>query len=237
MATAKQIIDEAIDLSNAGDYQKAHKLLIEAIKLDPSNAQAHFERAIVLMDMNRDEDALPDLDRCLELNPAFPGARDWRARALAGTGSLQRAAKERLKSLREHPDGKYEGMGVNPQEWADCADAYAKAGDANTAATLLEEYLADHAGKVSTYARFETAPLRMLARFLLQSGDVDRAASLARAAYSNEKHRCPMDFLVYALALEAIGHKEEALKVAEEALQQNDEMEEAITLRKRLRSR
>ncbi len=236
MATAKQIIDEAIDLSNAGDYRKAQKLLTKAIKLDASNAQAHFERAIVLMNMDRDEDALADLDRCLALDAAFPGARDWRAKALAGTGSLQLAATERLKSLREHPDGKYKGMGVSPQEWAECAEAFVQAGDTKTAIALLEEYLADHAKKVSSYARFETAPLRMLARLLLQVGKTDRAASLARTAYSNEKHRCPMDFVVHALALEAVGHKEEALKVTEEALRQNDQMDEAIALRQRLRS-
>jgi hypothetical protein len=45
-----------------------------------------------------------------------------------------------------------------------------------------------------------------------------------------------MDFLIYALALEAVGHKEEALQVADEALRQNDQMEEAIALKKRLHS-
>src|SRR5690242_19488985 len=100
MVTANQIIDEAIDLSNAGDNRKAYKLLSKAIKLDASNAQAYFERAIALMNMDRDQDALLDQDQCLALEPDFPGARDWRARALAGTGSLQLAAQERLKSLR-----------------------------------------------------------------------------------------------------------------------------------------
>jgi hypothetical protein len=76
----------------------------------------------------------------------------------------------------------------------------------------------------------------MLARLLLRAGSRP-CASLARAAYSNEKHRCPMDFVVYALALEAVGHKEEELKVTEEALRQNDQMDEAIALRRRLRSR
>jgi tetratricopeptide (TPR) repeat protein len=237
MATAKQIIDEAIDFSNAGDYRKAHKLLTKAIKLDSSNAQAHFERAIALLNMDRDEDALPDLDRCLQLDPAFPGARDWRAKALTGTGSLQLAAKEQLKSLREHPNGKHAGMGVCPRDWADCADAFVKAGDTKTAVDLLEEYLAVHAKKVTLYARFETAPVRMLSRLLLDAGEAERSAHLARTAYLNKKYRCPTDFVAYALALEALGHKEEALKVTEEALEQNDQMEEAIALRRRLRSR
>jgi tetratricopeptide (TPR) repeat protein len=234
MATAKKLIDQAIELSDAGKYRKAHDLLTKAIKLDGSIAQAYFERAISLMGMDRDRDALPDLDRCLELDPAYPGARDWRARALSSTGSLQLAAEERLRSLREHPNGPYPRMGVCPQEWADCAEAFAKAGDTARAVALLEEYLSKYARKVTAYASFETAPLRLLARLLLQAGEADRAATLARTAYSNIKHRCPMDFVVYALALEAVGDKQEALKVAEEALRENDQMEEAIALKRRL---
>ena len=188
------------------------------------------------MDLDRDQDALADLDRCLELDPTFPVRQDWRAKALAGTGNLQLAAQETLKALRAHPEGKYAGMGVCPQDWADCAEAFVKAGDVKTATALLEEYLAKYAQKVTSYACYTTAPLRMLARFLLQAGDADRAAGLARTAYSNIQHRCPMDILVYALTLEAIGHKEEALQVAEEALRINDQEQEALALRERVRS-
>lgn len=138
MSTARYMFCEAIDLSDAGDYRKAHKLLTKAIRLDPNNAQAYFERAIVCLNMDQDQQALPDLDRCLELDPHFPGARDWRARALEGTGSLHLAAHERLKSLREHPEGRHSGMGVSPQDWAECAEAFARVGDTETAIALKQ---------------------------------------------------------------------------------------------------
>jgi tetratricopeptide (TPR) repeat protein len=233
MASAKELIDEAIDLSDAGKYRQAHKLLTKAIKTDSSNPQAYFERAIVLMNLDRDKDALPDLEQCLQLDPAYLGARDWHAKALAGAGSLQMAAEEMLRSLREHPDGEL-GMSVSPQKWADCTAAFANVGETKKAVALLEEYLQQHAKKVSAYVRAETAPLRMLSRLLLETGQPERAVKLARSAYSNVKHRCPMDFVVCALALEAAGSEKEALKVACEALQQNDQMEEAIALKRRL---
>jgi tetratricopeptide (TPR) repeat protein len=234
MVTAKQIIDQAIDLSDAGNYHKAYSLFTQAIKLDRFSAQAYFERAMVLMNMDRVVEALVDFDECLKLNPRFPGARDWRARALETTGKLDSAAQERLQSLRDNPDGPHEGVGVSPQAWADCAEAFARAGDSKRAIALLEEYLAMHSKKVTSYARFETAPLRILARLMIQVGATDRAVVLARSAYSNIKHRCPMDFVVYGLALEADGEKEEALKIAEEALRENDQLEEAIELKLRL---
>jgi len=233
MTYAKQLVEEAIDASDTGSYRRALRLLAKAIKLEPSDPQAYFERAIVFLNMDQDQEALPDFDRCLELDPAFPGARDWRARALAGTGKLRLAADEQLRSLREHPDGKYVGMGVSPQAWADCAEAFVKAGRAAQAVDLLDEYLEVHAKKVSSYACYETAPLRTLARLLLQV-DPDRAVGLARTAYLNVRHRCPADFVVYALALEAAGQDAEALHVADEALAQNYSLEEAAAVKRRL---
>ncbi len=233
-AAAKEIVDQAIDLGDAGEHWKAYELLAKALALDPECAQAYFERGMVLMNMDRDNEAIADFDRCLELDPAFPGARDWRAKALAACGKLQAAADESLRSLREHPEGPHEGMGVNPREWAECAAAFAKIGDTKTALALLEEYLATHARNVTSYATYETAPLRELARLLMRTNDASRAAEIARGAYLNLKHRRPADVLVYALALEAAGEHREALKVADEALKINDRMKEALELKARL---
>src|SRR5262249_315718 len=94
---------------------------------------------------------------------------------------------------------------------------------------------AKHARKVTSYADFETGPLRTLARLLIESGgDTARALALARKAYRNIKHRCPRDSAIYALALEAAGKKKEALQVADEALAINDQMEEGVGVKRRL---
>jgi hypothetical protein len=55
--------------------------------------------------------------------------RDWRVRTFESLGEHQQAANDRLKELRDNPEGPYEGMGVIPQDWADCAESFVNAGD------------------------------------------------------------------------------------------------------------
>lgn len=187
-----RLIHEAIDRSDDGDDEGAVTLLTRAITADPSNAQAYHERAMALLNLNRDREALDDLSRALELDPRFPGARGLRARTRAGLGDHRGAAEDWLRELRDCPDGPHAGMDVCPQTWADCAEQFALAGDPARAVELLEEYLARHAGRVTAYARYETAPLRLLARLLEEAGDAARAAEL-RARARASPHRVPAD--------------------------------------------
>jgi Tetratricopeptide repeat len=83
-------------------------------------------------------------------------------------------------------------MGVCPQTWADCASAFAQAGEPARAVELLEEYLAQHASRVTAYACYETAPLRLLAQLLCEAGEVQRAAEVAARARASP-HRVPAD--------------------------------------------
>ncbi len=176
---ANRLVGKAIYRSDDGDYEGAVKLLNRAIKIDPANAQAYNERAMAQLNLNRDQEALPDCGRALELNPRFPGARGWRARTLAKLGDHRGAAEEWLHILRDRT-WSYGGTGVKPRQWADCAEQFALAGDLDRAIALLEKYLARHA----TDADFETAPLRVLATLLIQAGKADRAVDLAQAAYA-----------------------------------------------------
>jgi Tfp pilus assembly protein PilF len=189
---ATELIHEAIDRSGDGDYEAAIDLLTRAIALDATKPQAYFERAIALLQLEQDHEALPDFDRALELDPRFPGARNCRARTLAGLGEHRRSAEDWLRELRDHTDGPHAGMGVNPQNWADCAEQFALAGDRSRAVALLDEYLRDHASRVTAYARFETAPLRLLARLLTEAGDTARAEELRQRARASP-HRVPAD--------------------------------------------
>jgi tetratricopeptide (TPR) repeat protein len=188
---AGELIQQAIDRAEDGEFQAAIALLTRAIAIDATKPQAFFERAIALLDSQRDREALPDLDRALELDPRFPGARAWRARVLAGLREHGRAAEDWLRELRDHPDGP-PGMGVNPQTWADCAEQFALAGDRAQAIELLEEYLREHATRVTSYARYETAPLRLLARLLSEAGDTARAEEMRQRARASP-HRVPAD--------------------------------------------
>ena len=189
--SATHLIHEAMDHSDDGDYEGAARLLTQAIGLGPTNPQAYHERAMALLNLNRERDALEDFDRALALDPVFPGSRSWRARTLAGLGEHRLAAEDWLRELRDCPNGP-PGMGVCPQTWADCAEEFVKAGDAVTAVGLLEEYLAGHASRVTAYARFETAPIRLLARLLANAGNESRAADLRRLARASQ-HKVPAD--------------------------------------------
>jgi tetratricopeptide repeat protein len=186
-----RLIHLAIDRSDNGDYAAALNLLTRAIKADPASPQAYHERAMALLNMNRDGEALADFDRALELDPKFPGARSWRARTFAGLGEHRRAAEDWLHELRDHPEGP-PGMGVCPQIWADCASEFVKAGESTRAVELLEEYLAQHASRVTAYACYETDPIRLLARLLAEAGKSERAAELVARARASP-HRVPAD--------------------------------------------
>jgi tetratricopeptide (TPR) repeat protein len=190
--TADSLIDEAIDRYDDEDYDAALELLTQAIEADPANPRAFHERAMTLLSLDRNREALSDFDRALELNPRFPGARDWRARTLRDLGEHRRAAEDWLRDLRDHPNGPHETMGVCPQRWADCAAEFAEAGDPARAIELLEEYLAQYASGVTAYACYETAPLRLLAKLLADAGDTKRSEQL-RARARASPHMVPAD--------------------------------------------
>jgi hypothetical protein len=189
--TAVQLIHEAIDLSDDGDYEGAIELLTRAIKADPANPQAYHERAMALVELDKNVEAVADFEQALELDPVFPGARSWLARTLADLGEHRRAGEEWLRDLYDNPDGP-PGMGVCPQSWADCASEFSMAGDSARAIELLEEYLARYASRVTAYACYETAPLRLLARLLEEAGDTARADALRERARASP-HRVPAD--------------------------------------------
>jgi predicted Zn-dependent protease len=188
---ATRLIYKAIDRSDDGDYEAAFELLTRAIRTDSSRPQAYHERAMTLANLNRDREAVADFGRALELDPMFPGARKWLAHTLVHLGEHRQAAEEWLRYLHDNPDGP-PGMGVSPQDWADCAAEFAKAGESARAIELLEEYLARHASRVTAYACYETAPLRLLAQLLAEAGQSARAAELRARAHASP-HRVPAD--------------------------------------------
>lgn len=64
-----------------GLSEKAMEYFEKAIDADNSNAVAYFDRAISYEEMGHEhyEDALADYDKCLEINPYFNEARQYRA--------------------------------------------------------------------------------------------------------------------------------------------------------------
>ncbi|MEM9819334.1 MAG: tetratricopeptide repeat protein [Cyanobacteria bacterium P01_D01_bin.6] len=233
MLTSTLLVHAAIDLSDVEDYIGALNLLRRAIAIDPNNAQAYFERAMVMLNLGRNADAIADFDRALSINSEFPGAYYWRSCALTSLGNHQKAADDRLRDLYLHCNGSDKTMGINPQKWVDCAEAFINAGNSQKARELLEDYFDLYAGKVTSYVCFETSPMRLLASLLIQSGDSAQACELAKRAYSSN-YQCPADILTYATALESSGNLVDARRTCAEALEANAQLPGAIDLYERL---
>jgi tetratricopeptide (TPR) repeat protein len=212
MPDSTQLVHQAIGLSDDEDYEGAITLLTKAIEADPRNAQAYFERAMALLNIDRTVKAISDFDNALHIDPNFPGARDWRARASESLGNYNEAASDRLAELRKNPNGKYPGMGVSPQDWADCAEAFIAAGDSHTARTLLQEYFAGPVEKVTSYQQYTTAPMRVMARLLLQAGELDRAYQFAADAAASA-NAYPADHEIHGMVLASRGQIKEAEQI------------------------
>jgi tetratricopeptide (TPR) repeat protein len=214
MTDSKALVHQAIDLSDDEKYQDAVELLTKAIAIDSSNAQAYFERGMALLNLERDADAVPDFDHALSIDSDFPGARDWRARAFESLGGHRQAAADRLEDLRRNPDGRHPGMGVSPQDWADCAEAFISAGDPETARRLLQEYFEGPVRKVTKYQSYATAPMRVMARLLMKAEESDLAFKFAADAFKDE-HCCPVDEELYGIMLASRGSIDEAKSIYE----------------------
>ncbi|XP_026761887.1 tetratricopeptide repeat protein 36 homolog [Galleria mellonella] len=70
---------EGVQLAEAGKFEEALQVLTKGIEVAPGRAAAYNDRAQLLRLMNRDDDAMADLDKALQLTEGRKG----RARALA----------------------------------------------------------------------------------------------------------------------------------------------------------
>jgi Flp pilus assembly protein TadD len=114
-----------MDMSDAGNWAHALKAFDRLVAAHPKEAQARFERAMVLLNFGRDAEAITDLEEVLKLVPDYPGAGQWYAVAQAAQGRPMLAAGVRLQELQALAPEHWSGGG---QAWADCADYFLKAG-------------------------------------------------------------------------------------------------------------
>ena len=219
MNLEREII-KAIDYSDNEDYQKAIDICTEIINSNPNYDRAYFERAMAYLNMDKDNLAIVDFKKLLELSPEYPGAKDWYSRTLSGLGDLKSSADLKLSELRDNPDGKY-GMGVSPQSWAECAESYYKAGDIEKAEEILTEYFDVQISKVDKYVSYETAPRRILAKILIDTGRIQQALKESTLAMESA-HKVPVD---YELFIESLILNEQMDKANKEIKSYVDEIQ------------
>jgi tetratricopeptide (TPR) repeat protein len=169
--------------------------------------QPRFERAMVLLNLERDLDAIADLEHILRHDPSYPGARKWYARAQRDQGNPMLAAETALEELQSQAP---EHWSANGQSWADCAQYFLEAGAPERALEALDIYVERYDGKQVEYEAYTSAPYRLRALTLLQLGRPREAlASVERACA--HPHSVPADKFVRIRALAAIGEKERAV--------------------------
>jgi tetratricopeptide (TPR) repeat protein len=200
-------LDAAIDLSNDGEWETALQEFDRLVKAYPGEMQAWFERAMVLLNLDRDQDAIADLENVLKHDPGYPGARAWHARAQAANDKPMLAAETKLADLQAHAP---EHWSANGQAWADCADYFLKAGAPELALSALDIYFDRYEGKQKGYERYLSAPYRLRAKVLLLLGRSQEALAAAERACA-DPHSVPADRFIRIRALAAIGEKDRAV--------------------------
>jgi tetratricopeptide (TPR) repeat protein len=202
-------LNAAIDLSNEGKWKKALKALDGLVKGHPDEMQPRFERAMVLLNLDRDADAIKDLEHVLQREPDYPGAKSWYATAQAGQGKPLLAAEVKLEELKALAPGHWAAGG---QAWADCAVYFLKANAPERALEALDTYFADYESqeKGMGYKVVVTAPHRMQAKALLVVGRPQEALVAAERACA-APHSVPADRFVRITALAAIGDTDRAV--------------------------
>lgn len=228
-------LHQAIDLSDAEKWPEAIDLFTSILEKDPALSQAYFERGMVWLNLEQANRALQDFEKVLELDPEYPGGRDWYASTLDDLQDHAKAGDTKLTALRLLPDGKY-GMGVSPQGWADCAGYFYKAGLKEKALEVLLEYFADYQAKVKDYVVYETAPLRLAARIYLEKGDPAQAQTYNLQAMESSHHN-PADQEMNIEILIRLNQKETAqtlLSAYIQEVQGGVETENVLRLKKML---
>lgn len=85
VATGGDVYDAKViaasDVSDLGGHRIAVHWLSRLINSNPTKPRAYFERALAKLELQDKHAAVKDLERCLQIDPAFPGAKDWYERA------------------------------------------------------------------------------------------------------------------------------------------------------------
>jgi adenylate cyclase len=89
--------------SPAADFQRAEKLVEQAVAASPHDWLAHYAKGSVLRWEGRCEEAIPEFERALVLNPNWLNSSDWLAWCKLMTGSIEEAIPLEEQAIRLSP--------------------------------------------------------------------------------------------------------------------------------------
>jgi tetratricopeptide (TPR) repeat protein len=196
-----------MDMSDGGNWTKALTEFDRLVAAYPKEPQVRFERAMVLLNLNRDADAIAELEQVFKLAPEYPGAKGWYARAQAGQGRFLLAAEAKLQELQALAPEHWSAGG---QAWADFSDYFLKAGAPDRALAALDIYFERYEEKQRGKYFYSPAPFRLRARALLLLGRPHEALAAAERAVADPR-TVPADLFIRLRALAAVGQTAQAL--------------------------
>ena len=100
---AAQAFEEGQNAHERGDLNTAIKLYTTAITADPSLYPAHYQRAVALLVLGRDNDAAADLRRAIELEPRFARAHRALGKLLLDRGETEEGKRELSRAIELEP--------------------------------------------------------------------------------------------------------------------------------------
>ena len=111
---AKEHIDRGAAWSKKGDLDKAIADFTEAIRLDPSNADAYFDRGLAFNRKGDYDKAIADFNETIRLDPTVANPFFLRGSAWASKGEEDKAIADYTEAIRLNPKfaGAYRSRGV-----------------------------------------------------------------------------------------------------------------------------
>ena len=90
-------------LGNRGEYDKAIADLNEAVRLDPKDNDAHFDRGWVFLDQKKYPEAVAEFDQAIQLKPEDSKNFRERGKAWAFQGEHTQAAADLSQAIKLNP--------------------------------------------------------------------------------------------------------------------------------------
>ncbi len=129
---ARRLNDEAYKLIQEGNYRAALPKCREALRLDPTVAEAHKNLGIVFWQLGNFAEALSECREAIRLEPDFDKAHNLLGTILFSIGNYERSVSAYEEAIRLNPKyaKAYYNLGVSLMEmgqWKKALDAYHKA--------------------------------------------------------------------------------------------------------------
>lgn len=178
MRPGLQAVTNGDNKMKVNDFYGAYQEYSTAIAVDPTFADAYYKRSLVLIKLERMNEALADQDKALQLNPRIAGLYDTRAQLKMLVEDYPGAIEDLSRAIEENP--------ARLQLYDALAQAHLASGNFESAIegynTLLRNNPDDTLGYV----------LRAIT--YLNSGNIDAARKdIAKALELNENHVLAQD--------------------------------------------